>query len=61
MNVRVYTLDVHLEVPFQISRATRTEKRMVIVELHEDGRVAYGEGSPDSFFGKGLRFDRGRL
>jgi len=52
MNVRVYTLDVHLEVPFQISRAVRTEKRMVIVELEEEGRVARGEGSPDPFFGE---------
>src|SRR5438045_9220799 len=52
MNVRVYTLDVHLEVRFQISRAVRTEKRMVIVELEEEGRVARGEGSPDAFFGE---------
>ncbi len=47
---RVYTLDVHLEVPFQISRAIRTEKRVVIVELDEGGRVSRGEGSPDPFF-----------
>ena len=47
---RVYTLDVHLEVPFQISRAVRTEKRVVIVELDEGGRVSRGEGSPDPFF-----------
>jgi L-alanine-DL-glutamate epimerase-like enolase superfamily enzyme len=50
MNVRVYTLDVHLEVPFQISRAVRTEKRVVLVELDEGGRVSRGEGSPDAFF-----------
>ncbi|MEK7864000.1 MAG: enolase C-terminal domain-like protein, partial [Chloroflexota bacterium] len=50
--VRVHTLDVHLEVPFQISRAVRTEKRVVMVELSEDGRVARGEGSPDPFFGE---------
>ncbi|HEY3218568.1 MAG TPA: dipeptide epimerase [Candidatus Limnocylindria bacterium] len=50
-NIRVYTLDVHLEVPFQISRAVRTEKRVVIVELDEGGgRVSRGEGSPDPFF-----------
>ncbi len=52
MNAKVYTLDVHLEVPFQISRAVRTEKRVVIVELDEDGRVSRGEGSPDPFFGE---------
>jgi len=50
MKPRVYTLDVHLEVPFQISRAVRTEKRVVIVELDERGRVSRGEGSPDPFF-----------
>lgn len=50
MKPRVYTLDVHLEVPFQISRAVRTEKRVVIVELEEGGRVSRGEGSPDPFF-----------
>jgi L-alanine-DL-glutamate epimerase-like enolase superfamily enzyme len=46
----VYTLDVHLEVPFQISRAVRTHKRAVIVELDEGGRISRGEGSPDPFF-----------
>jgi L-Ala-D/L-Glu epimerase len=50
--LRVYTLDVHLEVPFQISRAVRTEKRVVIVELDEGGRMSRGEGSPDPFFGE---------
>jgi L-alanine-DL-glutamate epimerase-like enolase superfamily enzyme len=50
MSLRVYTLDVHLEVPFQISRAVRTEKRVVIVELDESGRISRGEGSPDPFF-----------
>ena len=50
MKTRVYTLDVHLEVPFQISRAVRTEKRVVIVELDEGGRISRGEGSPDPFF-----------
>jgi L-alanine-DL-glutamate epimerase-like enolase superfamily enzyme len=50
--LRVYTLDVHLEVPFQISRAVRTEKRVVIVELDEGGRLSRGEGSPDPFFGE---------
>ena len=51
-DARVYTLDVHLEVPFQISRHVRTEKRVVIVELAEDGRVSRGEGSADAFFGE---------
>jgi L-alanine-DL-glutamate epimerase-like enolase superfamily enzyme len=45
-------VDVHLEVPFAISRAVRTEKRLVLVELDEGGRVARGEASPDPFFGE---------
>jgi L-alanine-DL-glutamate epimerase-like enolase superfamily enzyme len=48
----VRTVDVHLAVPFAISRAVRTEKRVVLVEL-DDGRcVAYGEASADPFFGE---------
>ena len=50
MNFTVRTVDVHLEVPFQISRAVRTEKRVVLVELAEGGRLARGEASPDPFF-----------
>ena len=52
MNVTVRTLDVHLAVPFAISRAVRTEKRVVLVELEQDGRIAYGEASADPFFGE---------
>ena len=52
MKVTVRTIDVHLEVPFQISRAVRTEKRLVLIELEEDGRVARGEASPDPYFGE---------
>ncbi len=52
MNVTVRTVDLHLEVPFAISRSVRTEKRVVIAELEEDGRVARGEASPDPFFGE---------
>ncbi len=50
MKFTVRTVDVHLAVPFQISRAVRTEKRVVLVELDEDGRTSRGEASPDPFF-----------
>jgi len=43
---------VHLAVPFAISRAVRTEKRVVLVELDDGDRVAYGEASADPFFGE---------
>ncbi len=50
--IRVREVDLHLTVPFTISRHTRTEKRVVIVEWEEDGNVARGEASPDPFFGE---------
>src|SRR5262249_9247081 len=52
MKVTVRTVLLHLEVPFAISRAVRTEKRVVLVEIEEAGRVARGEASPDGFFGE---------
>lgn len=53
MKLTVRTLDVHLAVPFAISRAVRTEKRVVLVELDDDdGRVSRGEASADPFFGE---------
>lgn len=44
------SVDVHLEVPFAISRHVRTEKRLILVEVDEGGRVSRGEASPDPFF-----------
>jgi len=52
MKVTVRTLDVHLAVPFAISRAVRTEKRVVLIELDDGAGAAYGEASPDPFFGE---------
>jgi L-alanine-DL-glutamate epimerase-like enolase superfamily enzyme len=52
MKFTVRTVDVHLAVPFAISRAVRTEKRVVLVELDDGARVAYGEASADPFFGE---------
>jgi L-alanine-DL-glutamate epimerase-like enolase superfamily enzyme len=48
----IRAVDLHLEVPFAISRAVRTEKRVILVELDEDGRVSRGEACPDAFFGE---------
>jgi L-alanine-DL-glutamate epimerase-like enolase superfamily enzyme len=50
MNVSVRTVELHLAVPFAISRATHTTKKVVLVELAEGDRVARGEGVPDAFF-----------
>ncbi len=52
MKVTVRAIDLHLEVPFAISRSVRTEKRVILVEVEEDGRVSRGEASPDPFFGE---------
>jgi L-alanine-DL-glutamate epimerase-like enolase superfamily enzyme len=52
MKFTVRTVDVHLAVPFAISRAVRTEKRVVLVELDDGARVSRGEASPDPFFGE---------
>ena len=52
MKVTIRAVDLHLEVPFAISRAVRTEKRVILVELDEGGRVSRGEACPDAFFGE---------
>ena len=52
MTIRIREIDLHLEVPFTISRHTRTEKRVLVVEEERDGYLARGEASPDQFFGE---------
>jgi L-Ala-D/L-Glu epimerase / N-acetyl-D-glutamate racemase len=52
MKTDIRTVELHLTVPFAISRATHTTKKVVLVELHEGDRVARGEGVPDAFFGE---------
>jgi L-alanine-DL-glutamate epimerase-like enolase superfamily enzyme len=53
MKGSVTTVDLHLEVPFAISRAVRTEKRVALVTIEDGaGIVARGEASPDAFFGE---------
>jgi L-alanine-DL-glutamate epimerase-like enolase superfamily enzyme len=52
VNVSIRTVELHLAVPFAISRATHTTKRIVLVELTEAERVSRGEGVPDAFFGE---------
>jgi L-alanine-DL-glutamate epimerase-like enolase superfamily enzyme len=52
LNVGIRTVELHLTVPFAISRATHTTKKVVLVELREGDRVSRGEGVPDAFFGE---------
>jgi len=46
VNVTVRTVELHLAVPFAISRATHTTKKVVLVELREGDRVSRGEAVP---------------
>jgi len=52
LKTNVRTVELHLAVPFAISRATHTTKKVVLVELREGDRVSRGEGVPDAFFGE---------
>lgn len=52
MRIDVRTLEVHLAVPFAISRHVRTAKTVVIVECDEAGIISRGEASADPFFGE---------
>jgi L-alanine-DL-glutamate epimerase-like enolase superfamily enzyme len=52
LNVTVRVVELHLAVPFAISRATHTTKKVVLVELREGDRISRGEGVPDAFFGE---------
>src|SRR3989475_12995720 len=52
MKIDVRTIELHLAVPFVISRATHTTKKLVLVELREGDRVSRGKGVPDAFFGE---------
>ncbi len=50
MKATVRTLEVHLEVPFAISRSVRTSRSVVLVELVEGDRIARGEAAADPYF-----------
>jgi len=52
VKVTIRTIELHLTVPFAISRATHTTKKVILVELREGDRVSRGEGVPDAFFGE---------
>jgi len=52
VNATVRTVELHLAVPFAISRATFTSKKVVLVEVRDGERVFRGEGVPDAFFGE---------
>ncbi|MDP9266397.1 MAG: dipeptide epimerase [Chloroflexota bacterium] len=52
MNAIVRTIEVHLEVPFAISRSVRTSRKIVLVELAEGVRTARGEATADPYFGE---------
>lgn len=61
MTLRIREIELHLSVPFKISRHTRTEKRILVLEYEEGGRIARGEASPDPFFGESTESLRAEL
>src|SRR5947208_3376621 len=48
-HVRVLEINLPLRIPFQISGGTMRSRRSLIVELHSEGAVGYGESAPFEF------------
>ena len=53
MKVKVHAFELGFIDPFSISRETQLTSKTVVVELEDDGVVAYGETTPDSYYGQG--------
>ncbi len=47
--VRVVEINLPLKIPFQISGGVMRSRRSLIVEIHADGAVGYGESAPFEF------------
>jgi len=52
MKVTVHAFELGFIDPFSISRETQLTSKTVVVELEDDGVVAYGETTPDSYYGQ---------
>ena len=52
MKVKVHAFELGFIDPFSISRETQLTSKTVVVELEDDGVVAYGETTPDSYYGQ---------
>ncbi len=52
MKVKVHAFELGFINPFSISRETQLTSKTVVVELEDDGVVAYGETTPDSYYGQ---------
>lgn len=48
-HVRIREIDLPLRIPFQISGGTMRSRKSIIIELHSDGAVGYGESAPFEF------------
>ena len=52
MNWRTETVELSLDVPFTISRGTRTVTENVVVELEHGGETGYGAAAPAAHYGE---------
>ena len=52
LQLSTHQLDLHLTVPFRISRGVQNTSPNAIVELHYDDLVGYGEASPSEYYGE---------
>jgi L-alanine-DL-glutamate epimerase-like enolase superfamily enzyme len=53
MRVRARRYDLHLEIPFSISRSTTKTHAVYVAEIEHEGIVGYGEASPSAYYGDG--------
>jgi len=52
MKISVHAFELGFIDPFSISRETQLTSKTVVVKLEDDGVVAYGETTPDSYYGQ---------
>jgi L-alanine-DL-glutamate epimerase-like enolase superfamily enzyme len=52
---------MHARNPFRISRAQRSAVRNVFLEIESEGMIAYGEASPNPYYGETVELVRAKL
>ena len=52
LHIDAKPIDLRLSTPFRISRGVQSTSSNVIVQIHYDGYVGYGEAAPDEYYGE---------
>src|ERR1700730_16252452 len=52
MHIDAKPLDLKLTTPFRISRGVQNISSNVVVQIHHDEYVGYGEAAPDEYYGE---------